>query len=117
MKKLLKIIIVCLSINSAMAEKLEDVSILDIKHVDDAFELKLHAKNGPKDSFFFLAIVKKDEQAFSKLAIVFKKLKNKNDFKLSINIPSFSMSPNGSYYRSNDITFFGTTSGESLLIP
>ncbi len=115
MKNLLKIIILCLYISPAIAARLEDVAILDIKYVDDNFELKLKAKDGTKDSFFFIAIVKKDEKAFEKLALTFKKIKMKNDFKLNLDIPSFSIAPNGSFYRSNDIKFFGTVSGETLI--
>lgn len=117
MKSVIKIILVLLTINSVSAAKLDDVTILDIKQVSDNFELKLQIKNGPKDSHFFVDIVKKDENAFSKLAIVLKKLKMKNDFKLNLEIPSFSASPSGSYYRSNDIKFLGTATNESLIYP
>ena len=117
MRRILKIVIILLSINSALAAKLDDVLILDIKQVSDNFELKLQVKNGPKNSHFFVDIVKKDDNAFSKLAIVLKKLKKKDDFKLSLEIPSFSIAPSGSYYRSNDIIFFGTATNESLFYP
>jgi hypothetical protein len=36
---------------------------------------------------------------------VIKKLKNGNDFKLSLDIQSFSISPPGSYYSSEDVSF------------
>ena len=117
MKSLIKIIIFCLSISTAIASKLEDVTILEIKQADDKFELKLHSKNGPKDSFFFVAIDKKDEKAFEKMALTLKKLKMKDNFKLGLDIPSFSMVPSGSFYRSNDITFLGTASNESIMLP
>ena len=51
------------------------------------------------------------------MALTLKKLKMKDNFKLGLDIPSFSMVPSGSFYRSNDITFLGTASNESLMIP
>lgn len=115
MKLLLKIIILCFTINSASAATLEDVTVLDIKHGKDNFELKLQVTNGPKDSYFFVDVVKNDKDSFDKLALVLKKLKKRDEFKLSLNIPSFSLSPNGSYYRSDSVTFSGSAVGESLI--
>ncbi len=115
MNKLFKIIFFCFTINSAHAAKLEDVVILDITHKKDNFELKLQTKNGPKDSYFFVDIVKSDANSFGKLAIVLKKLKKRDDFKLTLEIPSFSVSPSGSYYRSESVTFSGSAAGESLV--
>jgi len=115
MKKALKIIFFCLTINTALAAKVEDVHVLDFKQGKDAFELKLHAKNGPKDSYFLVDIVKNDKSAFEKIALVLKKIKKKDDFKLDLDIISFSMSPSGSYYLSENVTFLGSAVGESLI--
>lgn len=115
MKNLAMIIILGLTINTANAAKIDDVTVLDIKYGKDSFEIKLQAANGPKDSHFLVDIVKSDKDSFDKLALVLKKLKKRNDFRLSLDIPSFSMSPSGSYYRSESVTFTGTAAGESLL--
>ena len=115
MNKLFKIIVLWLAINSALAAKLDDVVILDLKQGNDNFEVKLRMKNGPKNSFFLVDIVKNDKDSFDKLALILKKLKQGDDFKLSLNIPSFSMSPSGSYYRSDSVIFSGTALGESLI--
>ena len=96
-----------------MAAKLEDVVVLDITHGKENVELKLQAKNGPKDSYFIVDVVKNDKDSFAKLAIVLKKLKNRDNFKLSLNIPSFSMTPSGSYYRSDSVDFSGIATEDS----
>jgi hypothetical protein len=116
MKNLLKIIIVCLTINSAYAAKLEDVVILDVKQSKDSVELKLHVTKGPKDSYFLVDLVKSDKNSFDKMALVLRKLKDKDDFKLGLDIQSFSMSPSGSYYRSDSVTFLGNILGESFIV-
>lgn len=107
MKKIFKIILLSLIINTATAAILDDVVVLDITHGKENVELKLQVKNGPKDSFFIVDVVKNDKDSFAKLALVLKKLKNRDDFKLSLNIPSFSAAPSGSYYRSDSVTFSG----------
>ncbi len=91
----------------AGAAKLEDVTVLNINpgKNDDSVKLKLRAAKGPKDSFFYVDIVKNDAEAVAKIALAIKKMKNKNEMRLTLEIPSFSMSPSGSYYRSEDVTF------------
>ncbi len=96
------------------AAKLDDVTILDLKYVKESFEVKLQTKDAKKDSFFIVSIVKKDEEAFKKLALVLNKLKNKDSFKLNLEIASFSASPPGSFYRSDNVKFVGNPEGESL---
>lgn len=93
---------------SAMAANLEDVDLLSISHGNDGFELKLHAKSGPNGSYFFVNISKNDVHSFDKLALVIKKLEGGNNFKLDLNIKSFSMAPSGSYYRGEFVNFSGT---------
>lgn len=108
--------ILSLTINSAYAAKLDDVSVIEMKQgKNDKFELKLHAGNGPKDSYFFVDIVKSDKESFDKIALVLKKLKKKDAFKLGLEIPSFSMSPSGSSYLSDSVKFSGSALGESLI--
>lgn len=52
--------------NTGWAAKLEDVNILKISPEKDNFELKLQVKDGPKDSYFFVDIVKSDVDSFEK---------------------------------------------------
>lgn len=103
------ILCLCFFSSFASAAKLEDVKILNIKSGRDNFELKLQMKNGPKDSYFFVDIVKDDKNSFDKLVHVIKKILNKDKYKLDLDIISFSASPSGSYYRSEGINFYGTT--------
>ncbi len=113
--KALTIIIFLLTISASHAAKLDDVTILDLKHEKDSFELKLQIKNAPKDSYFMVRISPKDERAFDKIALVLMKLNKKDSFKLNLDIKSFSPHPSGSFYRSERVTFFGNALGESLL--
>lgn len=96
------------------AAKIEDVKVLDVKYLKGSFEVKLQIKDGKKDSYFLVDIVKEDEKAFEKLALVLKKVKGKG-FKLNLEIPSFSAHPSGAYYKSPSVTFTGSAEGESLL--
>jgi hypothetical protein len=92
------------------AAHLEDVKVLNVKSGYDNFILKLRAKDAPADSFFYLEIVKSDPEAFEKMIFVTKKLTQGDKFRLDLNIPSFSISPSGSHYRSEGIIF--TAPGE-----
>ncbi|OGQ16848.1 MAG: hypothetical protein A3B70_07370 [Deltaproteobacteria bacterium RIFCSPHIGHO2_02_FULL_40_11] len=107
MKKLL-ILSLCLFSNWAFGARLDDVSILDVVATKDGLELKLQVKDGPKDSYFFVNVVKSDRNAFDKLTEVIKKLKKGDNYKLTLDIPSFSAFPPGSYYRREDIKFLGS---------
>ena len=113
MKKLMMIVL-ALAFSTAHAARVEDVKVLDLKYGKDAFELRLQIKDGPKDSYFLVDIVKEDPKAFDKLALVIEKIQRK-DMKLNLDIPSFSASPSGAYYRSLDVRFSGDSIGESLL--
>ncbi len=103
-----KVIFMMLISNLVFAANLEDVQILNVMPGKENFKLKLHAKDGPGDSYFFLDILKSDPESFDKLMHVISKMMYKNKYKLDLNIPSFSLLPSGSYYRSDDITFSGT---------
>jgi hypothetical protein len=105
MKKLL--IILCLMTHSAWAAKLENVDLLGATPEKDTVELKLHAKSGPKGSYFFINITKTDPDSFEKLGLVIKKLERGGYFKLDLDILSFSMSPSGSHYPSESVQFVG----------
>lgn len=111
MKILTAFIIISFSVLSNAA-KLEDVKILSIKPGRDNFELKLQAKEGPASNYFYLDIVKNDPDSFEKMVHVVKKLMNRDKYKLDIDIPSFSISPSGSYYKSEGIVFYGPTDRE-----
>lgn len=89
----------------ATAAKLEGVTILESKPERESFKLRVRAKDGPMNSYFFVNITKGDPQAFEKLLKVVTKSMKRNKFQLDLDIPSFSISSNGSYYKSDDITF------------
>jgi hypothetical protein len=95
--------------NFVFAARLEDVRILKITPGRDNFELKLQTKNGPVDSYFVLDVMKSDPESFEKLVHIIKKVAYKDRYKLDLDIPSFSASPSGSYYRSEGITFSGVS--------
>lgn len=113
--KTLFILTMALIMTNANAAKLDNVKILDIKQEKENFSLKLQDSAGAKDSFFYVDIVAEDKEAFAKLALVLKKIKLQEKFKLALMIPSFSASPSGSYYRSNSVQFMGSAAGESLI--
>jgi hypothetical protein len=94
---------------TGLAARLNDVRILSVNPGQDNFELKLQMKDGPKDSFFFVNIIKNDAESFEKLIHVVKKMGQPDGYKLDINIPSFSASPSGSYYNSVGLSFYGTS--------
>ena len=115
MKTIILLTLFTLAIGTAHADKVEDVSVQDLKYGKNSFEVKLQIKGAKKDQYFLVDIVKEDEKALEKVALVLKKMKLKNSFKLNLNIPSFSPSPSGSYYRSNDVTIEGSAEGESFI--
>jgi len=96
----------------ASAARLEDVNILSVTPGRDNFELKLQVKDGPKDSFFYVDITKSDPDSFDKLGHIIKKMMKRSKHQLNLDIPSFSVSPSGSYYKSDGITFYETTDRE-----
>lgn len=106
MKKL--ILAICLFSSVSSAARLEDVKILSIVPGHDNFELKLQSKEGPKGSYFYVDITKRDTNSFEKLVHVINKLMRRQKYKLDMDIQSFSSSPSGSYYKSEGITFYGT---------
>lgn len=105
MKQWLGILLLVSSVSSAAT--LEDVNILDIKQGPQNVELKLQSKVGASDSYFYVDIVKEDSESFEKMAQVLNKLTHKGRYRLDLEIPSFSASPNGSYYRSERVRFVG----------
>lgn len=111
MKLMTTLFILSFSILSNAA-RLEDVRILSVKPGRDNFELKLQVKEGPSGSYFYLDIVKNDPESFEKMVHVVKKLMNRDKYKLDLDIPSFSVSPSGSYYKSEGIVFYGPTERE-----
>lgn len=113
MKTILCLLLLSLTM-TVHAAKIDDVKVLDMKYLKGSFEVKLQVHNGKKDSYFVVDIVKEDEKAFEKLALVLKKLKGKG-LKLTLEIPSFSAHPSGAYYKSTSVTFVGSAEGDSLL--
>lgn len=114
MTMLLKLIILCFSISTAFGATLEDVRVLDLRQGKGMFEVKLQTKHASEDHHFYVEIVQEDEKAFEKLALVLKKMKQKGNFKLNLNIISFSDLLSGSSYRSDSVKFSGSAEGESL---
>lgn len=106
MKTLTTIIFLSLAIGSAHAAKVEDVKVLAVEYKKDSFEVKMQTKDGKKDSYFTVEVVREDENAFEKLAHVIQKTK-KPDYKLDLDIPSFSAYPSGAYYKSTSVKFAG----------
>ena len=60
--------------------------------------------DGTPNNFFFVYITKNDPQSVEKLTHIFKKLENEN-YRLDLDIISFSAEPNGSQYMSESVTF------------
>ena len=106
MKTLTTIIFLSLTIGSAFAAKVEDVKVLDVKYKKDSFEVKMQTKDGKKDSYFTVDVVREDAQAFEKLAHVIQKTK-RPEYKLDLDIPSFSAHPSGAYYKSTSVKVSG----------
>lgn len=98
-------IALCLMSAPAFAARLEDVQFLSSDPSADGVTLKLQVKHGPKGSYFFVNVVKSDPDALNKLALVIQELQKGQKLKLNLDIPSFSVSPPGSSYRSNFVKF------------
>ncbi|QLY26897.1 hypothetical protein HW988_07855 [Bdellovibrio sp. KM01] len=92
---------------TASAAQVNNVSLLDIKYSQDKYELKLGANFEGKDTMFFVQIPKSDPDSFEKLSYVIKKLAQGDGYKLNLDIRSFTASPSGSFYRSQDVKFSG----------
>lgn len=115
MKTIITFFIFSFVVGSAFADEIKGVSVLDLKYIKGSFEVKLQIKDAKKDAFFLVDIVKEDEKAFDKLALVLKKMNKKESFQLNLDIKSFSPYPSGSYYRSTSVKFIGSAENESLL--
>lgn len=107
MKIFFKLVLVSLALFSISAKGLKDVTLLEIKQDEEKFTLKLQDKEVGNDSYFFVIIDKTDKQSFAKLDYIINKIKHKDDYKLNINIPSFSAKPSGSIYYSDSVEFSG----------
>lgn len=103
-KKILSLLFLCHNLNAA---EVKNVKILDMKFNQNNLELKLRSQKGATGSYFFLEITKNDPEAFEKMSHIIKKIKYNDKYNLNLNIPSFSDSPNGSYYKSEGISFNG----------
>ena len=103
----MKLLALVLLASTAHAASLEDVTLLEVRPEAGQVRLKLHTDKGPKGSFFFVTVTKKDPDSFDKLALVLKKLEDKSRFRLDLSIPSFSPSPSGSSYESGYVKFSG----------
>jgi hypothetical protein len=91
--------------NNVHAAKLEDVKILEANFSQNCVTLRLHSNLGAKDSYFFVDITKSDPSSFEKMGMVIKKLERGEEYKLDLEIISFSVAPSGSYYRSESVKF------------
>ena len=99
---------------AALADNLEDVAVLGVSFSEGTFRLKLQDKTNPKNEYFFVRVTQEDAKSFEKLALVMKKLKDKEKFLLKLKIPSFSPHPSGSSYPSASVVFIGSAEGESV---
>lgn len=115
MKKIFMAVILFLSVNSVHAARLEDVSVLDIYYHKDSFQVKIQENKSLKDSFFYVDIIKDDKDSFRKIALILKKFKERDKFKLTLDIRSFSSSPSGSNYKSDNVSFTGAVDNESIM--
>ncbi len=106
MKTIFAVLLFCLSTAQVSAAKIEDVVLIESVEKKDETVLKLRIRSAP-DSYFYVKIVADDPQAAEKLALVNKKIDQDESFKLDLEIPSFSPSPNGSKYRSSYVKFSG----------
>ncbi|HEY1078733.1 MAG TPA: hypothetical protein VGE46_01500 [Bdellovibrio sp.] len=110
MKKL--ILSLLLISNVSLAETVTNVRVLDMKQGPESVELKLQSKEGRPNSYFFVNIVKSDAGSFEKLSHVLNKMAFKDNYRLDLDIISFSDTPNGSYYQSDRVRFLGSAERE-----
>jgi hypothetical protein len=106
MKSLIKSLTLCLLISTASAARLENVKFLEVKTQKNSVKLKLQISDGPEDSYFFVEITKSDEASFEKLSLVLEKQKSDKSVQIDLDIPSFSVFPSGSSYKSESVKFF-----------
>lgn len=107
MKTKFKMIFLILISTLTFAKQLDNVNVLDITQDEDKFVLKLQDSEIGGTSFFIVEINKSDKESFVKLDYLIKKIKNKENYKLNLEIPSFSAYPSGSFYKSENVKFSG----------
>ncbi|NUN05104.1 MAG: hypothetical protein HUU57_05010 [Bdellovibrio sp.] len=93
--------------NTSLAATVNDVRVLEVKQGPESIELKLQSKDSRPGSYFFVNVLKTDAEAFTKLGHALSKMALKNNYRLDLDIVSFSDSPNGSYYASDRVRFIG----------
>ncbi len=103
--RIAKIIFLVLISGYAMSANLEYVKILEMNYRNDEIVLKLHDNKGDKDNFFFVNLNQSDKDLIKKMAIVIKKIEQKEQYPLKLKIQSFSRKPFGSKYRSEYVGF------------
>ncbi len=87
-----------------MARVLKNVDVLGVDSSPKTVVIEFHAKEQPKGYSFFVEINKKDPKSFQKLSCLLKRL-TKNNYKMDLNIKSFSAKPSGSRYHNNRAHF------------
>ncbi len=104
-KKIL-LLTACLVSVSAQAARIEDIEVLEVVNEDPAeFQFKVRSKQGDAGLFFYIGFDKSKKDCLDKMTVVLMKMAKHQEFKIDVDIPSFSPYPAGSYYSCADIQF------------
>lgn len=117
MKKILLLNFLLLLPFLASAELLKDVAVLELIPKQRILEVKLQIKGGGTKSYFTIGLEDSDPKAFEKSLLILEKMKLKDKFTLNLDIPSFSASPSGSYYKSIGIQFSSSLAAQKKAHP
>jgi hypothetical protein len=98
---------------SALANMVENVSVLETESTATGVVVKLHAPVSGRGSYFFVHINKGDPTGFEKLAKLLQKIQSGPQIKMDLDIISFSLSPSGALYPSESVKFSLSSSDQA----
>lgn len=91
----------------AHAVRIEDVEVLEVVNEEPAeFQFKVRSRKSDPKMFFYLGFDKTSKDNLDKLNFILMKMANPKNYKLDLEIMSFSQYPAGSFYNVTDIQFF-----------
>jgi hypothetical protein len=91
---------------SVHAAKIEDIEVLDFMPDEPAeFQFKVRSKKMDPKSYFFLGFEKGKKEDLNKLSFLLLKMTRADQYKIDVDIHSFSPYPAGSYYSASAVTF------------
>lgn len=101
------LLLLCLSLfcsTSLFGKELKDVAVLELKEQEEKVVVKMRPAGELEESFFYVRLSKKDPTFKEKYQLFKKKIEQKVDNKLNLEIKSFSSKLPGSSYPAEHVT-------------